>query len=65
MEDVGIFMSILSILRPNGIFYGHFVQFVVIWYMFSRFCMLYRDKFGNPGTYIHYDILNNMINANC
>jgi hypothetical protein len=25
MEDVGIFIAILSSLRPNGIFYGHFV----------------------------------------
>jgi hypothetical protein len=29
-----IFMSISSILWPNGIFYGHLVHFVVIWYMF-------------------------------
>jgi hypothetical protein len=35
------FMAILSILRPNGIFYSHLVHFVVIWYIFSRFGMLY------------------------
>jgi hypothetical protein len=25
---------ILSIILPNGIFYGHLVHFVVIWYIF-------------------------------
>jgi hypothetical protein len=34
MGDVEIFMTILSILRPNKIFYGHLVHFVVIWYIF-------------------------------
>jgi hypothetical protein len=34
MDDVGIFSTILSILRPNGIFYGHSVHLVVIWYVF-------------------------------
>jgi hypothetical protein len=34
-EDVGIFMTILSILRSNGIFYGHSVHFgTFIWYIF-------------------------------
>jgi hypothetical protein len=33
MEDVSIFWAIMSILRPNGIFYGHLVHFVVIWYI--------------------------------
>jgi hypothetical protein len=40
MEDVGVFKAILSILRRNGIFYGHLVHFVVIWYIFSNFGML-------------------------
>jgi hypothetical protein len=48
MEDVGVFRAILSILRPNGEFYEHSVQFVVIWFIFSRFGMLYREKSGNP-----------------
>jgi hypothetical protein len=34
MEDVGIFMAILSNIRPNGIFLGHLVHFVVIWFIF-------------------------------
>jgi hypothetical protein len=41
MEDVEIFcehlvnfMDIFSILRTFGLFYGHLVYFVVIWYFF-------------------------------
>jgi hypothetical protein len=33
MEDVGIFMAILFILLPNGMFHVHLVHFVVIWYI--------------------------------
>jgi hypothetical protein len=33
MVDAGIFGAILSILRPLGIFYGHLVHFVLIWYV--------------------------------
>jgi hypothetical protein len=46
MEDVCIFMAILSTLRPNGIFYDLLVHVVLIWYNFSRFGMLYREKSG-------------------
>jgi hypothetical protein len=38
-------MAILSILWPNGIFYG---RFAVSWYIFSHFGMLHRSKSGNP-----------------
>jgi hypothetical protein len=34
------FMAIWSTLRPLKIFYGHFVYFVVIWYIFPRFDIL-------------------------
>jgi hypothetical protein len=34
MGDVGIFMAIV---RPNGTFYGHLVQFVDIRYIFFPF----------------------------
>jgi hypothetical protein len=58
------FMDIWYILRPFGfylwtfgicyghlvIIYGHLVYFVVIWSTFSRFCMLYQEKYGNPGS---------------
>jgi hypothetical protein len=44
-------MSILSFLQPNGTLYSHLVNFVVIWYIFPRFGMLYREKSGNPGAY--------------
>jgi hypothetical protein len=40
----------LFYVQPNGKFYGHLVHFVVIWYIFPRFGMLYRDKPGNPVT---------------
>jgi hypothetical protein len=29
-----LFMTVCSILSPDGKFYGHFVHFVVIWYIF-------------------------------
>jgi hypothetical protein len=38
----------LSLLWPNGLFYGHLVHFVVIWYIFPRFGISYREKSGNP-----------------
>jgi hypothetical protein len=45
----GIDRAILSILRPNGThFYRRLVHFVIIWYIFTRFGMLYREKSGNP-----------------
>jgi hypothetical protein len=34
MKDGGIFMAILSILRPESTFYGHLEHFVVIWYIY-------------------------------
>jgi purine-cytosine permease-like protein len=51
MDYVGIFYSNLVnfstaigyILQPLGILC------MVIWYMFSRFGMLYQGKSGNPG----------------
>jgi hypothetical protein len=43
-------MDIWSIFRPFDICYGHLVLFVVIWYIFSRFGMLNREKSGNPAT---------------
>jgi hypothetical protein len=33
MENVGIFIGIGNILRPFGIFYGHLVFVVSIWYI--------------------------------
>jgi hypothetical protein len=41
-------MVIWSILRPFGIFVGHLVCFMVIWYVFYRFGTLYKQKSGNP-----------------
>jgi hypothetical protein len=36
------------IVQPNGLFYGHLVHFVVIWYILIHFGILYREKSGNP-----------------
>jgi hypothetical protein len=47
-EDVGIFMAILSILQPTGIFYGHLVHFVVIWYIFCPFWYVAARKIWQP-----------------
>jgi hypothetical protein len=46
--SIGIFVAILFILRQHWLFYGHLVHLVVIWYNFSHFGMLYREKSGNP-----------------
>jgi hypothetical protein len=42
------FMTILSILRPLQILYGHLEYFVVIWYIYPRFGILDQEKSGNP-----------------
>jgi hypothetical protein len=34
-----------------GTIYGDLVTFVVIWYVFSRFGMLYKEKSGNPAEH--------------
>jgi hypothetical protein len=39
--------AIWNILRPFGIFYGHW-YLVVIWYIYPHFGMLYQEKSGNP-----------------
>jgi hypothetical protein len=41
--------AIWSISLPFGIFFGHLVYFMVIWYIVPRFGMLYQEKSGNPG----------------
>jgi hypothetical protein len=42
-------MAIVYILLPIGEFNAHLLHFVVIWYIFSRFGILYQEKSGNPG----------------
>jgi hypothetical protein len=34
-----------------GIFYGHLIYFVIIWYIFFHFGMLYQEKSGNPAPF--------------
>jgi hypothetical protein len=50
MASVGIFLDLWSVLRPFGIFNGHLVYFGFVWYIFSRFGMLYQEKSGKPWT---------------
>jgi hypothetical protein len=49
-EDVGILYGYLVYLQPIVNFYGHLINFVVIWYNFSRFGMVHQEKSGNPGA---------------
>jgi hypothetical protein len=49
MENLGIFLTIWSITAVGNI-YGHLVYFVAIWYIFTRFGILYQDKSGNPAV---------------
>jgi hypothetical protein len=45
------FLVIVSIiLWPNGIFYGHLVHFVVIWYIFNRFGIESRKIWQSWGS---------------
>jgi hypothetical protein len=41
-------MDILNFLWILGIFYDHLVHFVIIWYIFSGFCIMFHEKSGNP-----------------
>jgi hypothetical protein len=50
------FMSIWSILMPFGTFCGHMLYFVIIWYIFSRFGMMYKEKSGNPAADATYNV---------
>jgi hypothetical protein len=42
------FMAIWDILRPFGVFYGHFGHLVVIWYILLRFGLFYQEKIWQP-----------------
>jgi hypothetical protein len=44
------FCGQLAYLLPFGIFCGHLVNFMVIWYVFPRFGMLYNEKSGKPAS---------------
>jgi hypothetical protein len=43
------FKATWNILWRFGIFYGHLVHFVFIWYIFSGFSIMYQEKSGNTG----------------
>jgi hypothetical protein len=42
-------MATWNIVWRFGIFYGHLVHFVFIWYIFSGFGIMYQEKSGNTG----------------
>jgi hypothetical protein len=46
MENVITSSGPLEYFTAISIFYGSFVYFVLIWYIFPRFGMLYQDNFG-------------------
>jgi hypothetical protein len=49
MEDVGIYYVHLVYLPVIWDFCGYLVYFMAIWFIFSCFGMLDREKSGNPG----------------
>jgi hypothetical protein len=44
MQDVGVFYGHLVYLWPFSIFWRHLINFMVIWYIFSRFGILRRKN---------------------
>jgi hypothetical protein len=42
------FKDVRTLLRPFDGHYGHWVYFVVIWYIFPRVGILHQEKSGNP-----------------
>jgi hypothetical protein len=47
MYSVGIW----NILLPFGIFYGKWVNFVVIWYFITSLGNFYKENSGNPALH--------------
>jgi hypothetical protein len=63
MEDAGIFYGHLVYFVAIGYKYfvaigyillGNLVYLMVIWFIFSRFGMLYQEKSGNPGCTVSF-----------
>jgi hypothetical protein len=62
MEDVGIFVAILSTYFAAKFYiYANLVHFVVIWYIFPCFGMLCIEKSGNPVSYLNELGLSNIV----
>jgi hypothetical protein len=51
MEDDGIFYEHLVHFMVFCYILWTFEKFLVIWYIFSRFGILYKEKSGNPADY--------------
>jgi hypothetical protein len=58
LENVYIFYVHLEYLQTFGIFYDHLVHFVFLWYIFSGFGIMYREKSGNPGSTVWLPLSN-------
>jgi hypothetical protein len=50
MEYFGMSFVQFLFLMPFGVFYGHLVYYVLVWYIFSKFGMFYEEKSGSPGA---------------
>jgi hypothetical protein len=50
-----ILKAVWSILRSFGVFRGHLIHFMFIWYILSRSGRLYQEKSGNPDNYFWLD----------
>jgi hypothetical protein len=50
MEYFGMSYVQFLFLMPFGVFYGHLVYYVLVWYIFSKFGMFYEEKSGSPGA---------------
>jgi hypothetical protein len=48
MEDVGVFLATWFILLPFTEFYGHLVNVVVDWYIYSPFWYIVPRKIWQP-----------------
>jgi hypothetical protein len=49
MENVGMYTYVRIVYAHFGIFYGHLIKFVVIWYIYVLlFGIFYQEKSGNP-----------------
>jgi hypothetical protein len=50
IENVGTIYSRLVFVLPFGIFYGRWVRFGIIWYIFPLSGMLHQEKIWQPCT---------------
>jgi hypothetical protein len=54
MENVGIVYPVWYILLSFGTFYGHWIHFVVKWYIFARFGIFCKTNLAAPHGRIRF-----------